>query len=56
MQVQLIQQKNEIGDLVLKWDKSNEEKGKHTKFQKSWLGPFEIIEKLGLSTFILQDL
>ena len=29
-----------IGDLVLKWDKAHEEKGKHTKFQKMWLGPF----------------
>ena len=29
-----------IGDLVLKWDKTHEEKGKHTKFQKMWLGPF----------------
>ena len=29
-----------IGHLVLKWDKVHEEKGKHTKFQKLWLGPF----------------
>ena len=29
-----------IGDLVLKWDKAHEEKGKHTKFQKMWLGTF----------------
>jgi len=40
----------------LKWDKSHEEKGKHTKFQKLWLGPFQIIEKTGQSTFFLQDL
>ena len=46
----------EIGDLVLKWDKAHEEKGKHTKFQILWLGPFQIIEKKGLSTFLLQDL
>ena len=32
----------EIGDLVLKWDKLNETKGKHSKFQKLWLGPFQI--------------
>ena len=38
----------EIGDLVLKWDKAHEEKGKHTKFQILWLGPFQIIEKIGL--------
>lgn len=30
----------QIGDLVLKWDKAHEEKGKHTKFQRMWLGPF----------------
>ena len=46
----------EIGDLVLKWDKAHEEKCKHTKFQRLWLGPFQIIEKIGLSTFLLQDL
>ena len=46
----------EIGDLVLTWDKAHEEKSKHTKFQRLWLGPFQIIEKIGLSTFLLQDL
>eukprot|EP00253_Pinus_taeda_P009102 PITA_09102 len=48
--------KFQVGDLVLKWDKAHEEKGKHTKFQKMWLGPFQICEKLGHSTFMLQDL
>jgi hypothetical protein len=46
----------EIGDLVLKWDKAHEEKGKHTKFKKLWLGPFQIAENIGPSTFILQTL
>ena len=45
-----------MGDLVLKWDKAHEEKGKHTKFQKLWLGPFQIVEVIGPSTFVLQDL
>ena len=45
-----------IGDLVLKWDKAHEEKGKHTKFQKMWLGPFQIVENISSNTFILQDL
>ena len=45
-----------IGDLVLKWDKAHEEKGKHTKFQKMWLGPFQIVDKISSNTFILQDL
>ena len=46
----------QMGDLVLKWDKAHEEKGKHTKFQKLWLGPFQIVEIIGPSTFVLQDL
>eukprot|EP00253_Pinus_taeda_P010931 PITA_10931 len=46
----------QVGDLVLKWDKAHEDKGKHTKFQKMWPGPFQISEKVGHSTFILQDL
>ena len=46
----------QIGDLVLKWDKAHEEKGKQSKFQKLWLGPFQIVEKLGPSTFLLQYL
>jgi hypothetical protein len=31
------------GDLILKWDKENEIKGKHSKFQKLWLGPYQNI-------------
>eukprot|EP00253_Pinus_taeda_P029459 PITA_29459 len=46
----------QVGDLVMKWDKSHEDKGKHTKFQKMWLGLFQICEKIGHSTFMLQDL
>ena len=41
---------------MLKWDKSHEEKGDHTKFQNLWLDPFVIAEKLGQSTFPLQTL
>jgi hypothetical protein len=44
------------GDLVLKWDKANEMKGKHTKFQKLWLGPYQIHEKIGSGTFRLKTL
>lgn len=46
----------QVGDLVLKCDKAHEEKGKHTKFQRMWLGHFQIVEVLGPSTFVLQDL
>jgi len=44
------------GDMVLKWDKANELKLKHTQFQKLWLGPYQIHEKIGLGTFKLKTL
>ena len=46
----------EVGDLVLKWDHPHDEKGKHTKFQQLWVGPFQIAAKLGPSTYKLQNL
>ena len=46
----------EVGDLVLKWDKLNETKGEHSKFRKLWFGPFQIDQKLGPSTFKLNNL
>ena len=46
----------EIRELVLKWDKLNEPKGKHTKFQHLWLGPFEVVEKNGQGTCKLKTL
>ena len=46
----------EVGDLVLKWDHLHDEKGKHTKFQQLWVGPFHISAKIGPSTYKLQDL
>jgi hypothetical protein len=46
----------DVGYLVLKWDKSHEGKGEHTKFQNLWLGPFVISEKLGPNSFRLHNL
>ena len=46
----------EIGDLVLKWDHPQDEKGKHTKFQHLWVGSYLIAKNLGPSTYKLQDL
>eukprot|EP00253_Pinus_taeda_P017642 PITA_17642 len=37
----------QVGELVLKWDKLSEPKGKHMKFQHLWLGPFQVEEKIG---------
>jgi len=44
----------QFGDVVLIWDKQHEEKGSHTKFQKWWLGPFQIVEKMGRGTYKLK--
>ena len=46
----------QVGDPVLKWDKESKAKGKHSKFQKLWLGPYEIVEKIGDATCRLQSL
>jgi hypothetical protein len=46
----------QVGDLVLKWDKPHEDKGKHSKFQQLWLGPFMIKEKIGQGTYHLQNI
>ena len=46
----------EVGDLVLKWDHPHYEKEKHTKFQKLWIGPFQIAKKIGPITYKLRDL
>eukprot|EP00253_Pinus_taeda_P009664 PITA_09664 len=46
----------QVGELVLKWNKLNEPKGKHMKFQHLWLGPFQIEEKIGQGTYRLKTL
>jgi hypothetical protein len=43
----------QVGDLVLKWDKPHEDKGKHSKFQQLWLGTYVIKEKIGQDTYRL---
>ena len=32
------------GDLVLLWDKRQEPRGMHSKFQSLWKGPFQIVQ------------
>ena len=46
----------QVGDLVLKWNKESEDKGKHSKFQNLWLGPYEIAEKINDATYRMQSL
>jgi len=41
----------QVGDLVLKWDKPHEDKGKHLKFKQLWLGPYLIKENIGHGKF-----
>ena len=38
----------EVVDFVLKWDHPHDEKGKHTKFQQIWIGPFSDCRKVRL--------
>ena len=46
----------QVGDLVLKWDKASESRGKHSKFQKLCLDPYEIVENISDPTYRLQSL
>jgi hypothetical protein len=46
----------EVGYLVLKWDKENVPKGKHSNFQSLWLGPFQVSERIEVGTYRLQNL
>ena len=46
----------EPGDLVLKWDAPRQEKGKQSKFDSLWFGPFKIYEVFSNNTYRLQDL
>jgi hypothetical protein len=46
----------QIGDWVLKWDALRQEKGKHSKFDSLWTGPFMITQVQNNNTFILQNL
>jgi hypothetical protein len=46
----------EIGDLVFKWDAPRQDKGKHSKFDALWIGPFKISDIFSNNTYGLQDL
>ena len=45
-----------IGDIVLRWDARNEEKGKHGKFENMCKGPYNIVVFIGNKAFFLEDL
>ena len=44
----------ELGNLVLKWDSRNEDKGKHGKFYSLWKGPYTIQALRGNNAFFLK--
>ena len=41
---------------MLKWDSRREDKGKHGKFDKLWLGPYLIQSTTGNNAYFLQEL
>jgi hypothetical protein len=44
-----------VGDLVLRWDGRNQDKGKHGKFDHLWLGPFKIVAYQGNNSYMIQE-
>jgi hypothetical protein len=48
--------KFKVGEKVLLWDSSHADRGRHSKFQKLWLGPFKIVFVLGTKSYLLKDL
>ena len=44
----------QIGDRVMKWDSGREDKGKHSKFENLWIGPYIIHSVRGNNAFFLQ--
>ena len=51
-----IERKFEIGDMVLMWNSRMEDKGKHGKFDRIWLGPHKICDINGEDSYFLRDL
>jgi hypothetical protein len=45
-----------VNEKVLLWDSTHPERGRHSKFQKLWLGPFKISFVLGANSYLLKDL
>ena len=48
--------KFKINEKVLMWDSAHANRGRHSKFQKLWLGPFKITFVLGTNSYILKYL
>ena len=48
--------KFKVNEKVLLWDSTHVDRGRNSKFQKLWLGPFKIDFVLGTNSYILKDL
>jgi hypothetical protein len=48
--------KLKINDKVLLWDSTHAERGRNSKSQKLWLGPFKIAFILGPNSYLLKDM
>jgi hypothetical protein len=45
-----------VNEKFLLWDSAHVDRGRHSKFQKLWLGPFKIAFVLGANSHLLKDL
>ena len=45
-----------MGDVVLRWDACNEEKGKHNKLKILWKGPHIISASKGKNDYMLEEM
>jgi hypothetical protein len=48
--------KFKVNEKDLLWDSAHADKGRHSKFQKLWLGPFKITCVLDANSYLLKDL
>jgi hypothetical protein len=48
--------KFKVNEKVMLWDSTHVDRGRHSKFHKSWVGPFKITFVLGANSYILKDL
>jgi hypothetical protein len=45
-----------VNEKVLLWDSTHADKGRHSKFQKLWSGPFKIAFVMDTNSYLLKDL
>jgi hypothetical protein len=45
-----------VNEKVFLWDSTHADRGRHSKFQKLWLGPFKIVFLLGSNSYLLKEL